>query len=521
MAEEKYTIYDIGFNKLLSRETPLMLEGTGLGLASSESSVFSGGSPTSLASGELIGNLTIKDGYIQSGNYVEGVSGWKLTPTTAQLPDLTIVGGTIRYGKANFDDSENAGYYIGSEGWYVGAASDVNYLKYNIGDGTFTLLSPTITSPKITDIQAGSELAIQGWQFSGTFSATNYRVVAWTSGTIKLMDGTTFAITGGNTGNMAAITYIYFSKATSETTLQTTTTASTAVGSNKILIAVAQNNSDTTSKATFQVFGGSGGQLLTVDNIAANSASTNEFISNTAQIKNAIITDAKIANLAVSKLTTGTMTSKQIQLAVADGTGDSYIAGGNNLDLANWRGGDANGGAFILGLDDSVAQNPAKLFLGNYSTSKYLQYDGENVTLVGGIISGAKVPNTTLGTIPLASAPNEVWTQSTSYRAVKEIRIGISGWVSMRWNTKTSDASSKAYSRIYLNGQYYGEGYSESTSYSEAGVDMSVSAGDFVRLEIKSENASYACYVNNFRVCVATPPLPFTVTTLDTAGLVS
>lgn len=90
--------------------------------------------------------------------------------------------------------------------------------------------------------------------------------------------------------------------------------------------------------------------------------------------------------LPVGRLTSGSIYSKQVTLAVADGTGDSYIAGGNALDLANWRGGDANGGAFILGLDDSVVNNPAKLFMGNYSTSKYFLYDGTDMSLIGGNI---------------------------------------------------------------------------------------------------------------------------------------
>ncbi|MDD2778527.1 MAG: hypothetical protein PHI16_06535, partial [Methanocellales archaeon] len=185
----------------------------------------------------------------------------------------------------------------------------------------------------LSSLSAGSELAIQGWQFSGTFSATDYNTVAWTSGTIILMDGTTFSITAGNTGNMAALTYIYFSKTASTTVLQTTTTASTAVGSNKILMAVAQNNTDTSSKATFQVFGGTGGQLLTVDNIAANSASTNEFISNTAQIKDAIITSAKIADLEASKITVvgGKLSDSQINSAT---TWNAKLDSGDVGDMA-------------------------------------------------------------------------------------------------------------------------------------------------------------------------------------------
>jgi len=293
----------------------------------------------------------------------------------------TIVGGTIRYGKTTFTDSTNAGYYISSAGFYFGSAADAKYLKYDLSGGTVILNGASISSPIITAIQDGSEIAIQGWQFSGLFSATDYRIVAWTTGTITLMNGHTYSIAAGNTGNMAALTYIYLDIATSLTVLQTTTTATTAVGSGKILIAVAQNNADTTSKATFQAFGGSGGQLVVVDNIAANAASTNEFISNTAQIKDAIITSAKIVTLVASKITTGTMASQKITLGITGGTGDCYIAAGKT-DFVTTNAG------FILGLDDSDSDK-AKFYLGD--TTNYLTWDGTTLNIAG-TLSVSSIP---------------------------------------------------------------------------------------------------------------------------------
>jgi hypothetical protein len=91
--------------------------------------------------------------------------------------------------------------------------------------------------------------------------------------------------------------------------------------------------------------------MLAVDNIAANSASTNEFISNTAQIANLIVTDAKINDLAVSKLTAGSITSKAITLAIAAGTGDVKLQAGKT-DF-----GDTTSG-LILGIDDSDSDTP-------------------------------------------------------------------------------------------------------------------------------------------------------------------
>lgn len=127
-----------------------------------------------------------------------------------------------------------------------------------------------------------ADIAIQGWMFDGAFSATDHDTVAWAAGTIRFKDGVNYSIAGGNTGNMAAITYIYFDLAVSTTAFQTTTTAANAVGVNKLLIAVAQNVASG-KDATFQAFGGKGGVgvLLTADNIAANTITANELFINT------------------------------------------------------------------------------------------------------------------------------------------------------------------------------------------------------------------------------------------------
>jgi hypothetical protein len=54
--------------------------------------------------------------------------------------------------------------------------------------------------------------AIQGYSTDIVFSATDENTVAWSSGTIKFYDGTTQAITAGNTGDLSTtgIYYIYF-----------------------------------------------------------------------------------------------------------------------------------------------------------------------------------------------------------------------------------------------------------------------------------------------------------------------
>lgn len=192
--------------------------------------------------------------------------------------------------------------------------------------GSGTVYNPvTFDSLQINSLLGGSLLEIQDWQFDGTFSASDTNTVAWTSGTITLADGTTFSISSGNTGDMTELNYIYFSKSDSETVLQKSTTASDAVGANKILIAVAKDNAG--SEAVFQVFGGSGGIFITADNIAADSITANEIAANTitaGEIFAGTITatEMTIAQLSaisadLGTITAGTVTGVTIQTATS------------------------------------------------------------------------------------------------------------------------------------------------------------------------------------------------------------
>ena len=163
--------------------------------------------------------------------------------------------------------------------------------------------------------------SIRGWGQDMTFSATDNDTAAWTSGTITMSDGTnTYSISAGNTGDMTALTYIYLDTGTSSTILQTTTTASTSVGGDKILIGVAEDVSDVTKYATYQVFGGAGGvggTLIGADNIATNTLTANEIAANTitaAEIAaSTITTDLIAANTIVAgDISAGTITGTEI-----------------------------------------------------------------------------------------------------------------------------------------------------------------------------------------------------------------
>lgn len=138
---------------------------------------------------------------------------------------------------------------------------------------------------------------------------------------------------------------------------------------------------------------GISGDLIIDGSILARNIGTNEIITQSANIKDGIITNAKIASLdagkitsgyisadriqagtiAVDKLTTGEFKSKIFTISVESGSGDSVIRAGKT-DFDNTESG------FILGIDDSDS-GKAKFFIGN--NQKYINWDGKTFSVRG------------------------------------------------------------------------------------------------------------------------------------------
>lgn len=167
----------------------------------------------------------------------------------------------------------------------------------------------------------------QGWGHDLVFSATDHDTVAWAGGDITLADGTVYNIDAGNTGNIAAKTYIFLDLDTSETVLQTTGAFGIAVGSGKIRVAWAQNQAAGID-ATFFVFGGVGqGVLVDTDNIVDGAVDTLQIAAlaveaakigaqavETGKLALLAVENAQLGNEAVSagKILANTITAAQI-----------------------------------------------------------------------------------------------------------------------------------------------------------------------------------------------------------------
>jgi len=112
-----------------------------------------------------------------------------------------------------------------------------------------------------------------GWTQSCVFSSTDTDTVSWGAGTFTAADGTAYSIGAGNTGNMAAKTYIYLDINVSETAYQTSTTSSDAVGVGKVLIGVAKNESDA---ATYNL---TEAEQIVGDNILVNTIDAGKIVT--------------------------------------------------------------------------------------------------------------------------------------------------------------------------------------------------------------------------------------------------
>lgn len=166
---------------------------------------------------------------------------------------------------------------------------------------------PWVSSPKINwatsiyNVEAEWWSGIAWWSTNVNWYASDYNTVSRWNGDIYLPDWTSLTISSGNTGDMSAVTYIYYDR--DLWSVQTTTSAQTSVWENKILLCVASPTSSG-KDAEFQAFGtNKQSTFITADNIAANTITGNEIQANsidTAQLKSWAITTAKIDAWAVT-----------------------------------------------------------------------------------------------------------------------------------------------------------------------------------------------------------------------------
>ena len=210
-----------------------------------------------------------------------------------------------------------------------------------IEDGTISadkILTGTLTALQISSgtITAGL-LKTGGQAFSHniTFSSTDADTVSWTSGTLKTADGTSYSIDAGNTGNMAARTYIYLDKGVSETVLQISTSYDAPLGDEKIPIATAENS---TNNAVFQVFAGGGGVFISGNMIAAHTIAATQIVAGTITATEITVSSLSSLNANIGTVTAGTING--VQFRCGGGTDNDFLFEDSSIymyDIGNYK----------------------------------------------------------------------------------------------------------------------------------------------------------------------------------------
>jgi len=160
------------------------------------------------------------------------------------------------------------------------------------------------------------------------FSSTDYNTAAWSAGIIYFANGTqSLAITAGNTGDITATTYVYYSEDKSPV-LQATTTPLVATGSGKFLLAIVELGvSGKDCKITPTVAAGLVVSGITADQIKAGTITATEIAAGT-------ITATEISGNQLDVVATNTGTLN-VDEYINVGAANLKIDGANNRILVN------------------------------------------------------------------------------------------------------------------------------------------------------------------------------------------
>jgi hypothetical protein len=208
-----------------------------------------------------------------------------------------------------------------------GAAQDINISNVLINGG---------------QIEPGSYLLSVGdwgWGQTCAFSSASLNQVNWGAGDFQTAGGAIYHISAGNTGAMAAKTYIYFDLNVSTTAYQHTTVPGDSVGIGKVLVAVAQNAAVSATFALQQA------NQITGDNILANTIDASKIVAGSitaVQMTAATINAMNIVAGSVSadNVTAGTLTGSTIQ--TSSGTGVRVVVSGANNNIKFYNSSNVN-----------------------------------------------------------------------------------------------------------------------------------------------------------------------------------
>lgn len=146
-----------------------------------------------------------------------------------------------------------------------------------------------------------------GWTQTCAFSVSDSDTVAWGSGTFTSADGSSvYSIGAGNTGNMAARTYIYLDINVSTTAYQISTSITAPIGIGKVLIAVAENGSPTATYNLVQA------HQIVGDNVIANTLNANRIVAGSITATQISASYVYAGTIEANQINAGTITGMTI-----------------------------------------------------------------------------------------------------------------------------------------------------------------------------------------------------------------
>lgn len=241
------------------------------------------------------------------------------------------------------------------------------------------------------------------------FSAPDWDTVAWTAGTLRLADGTEYAITAGNTGNLAsdAVRFIYFDSTISTTVLQVAAAALGTIGENAVYLASAKRASTGSGGGEVAYFRpGVGAMSLNGDQLSPSSIRTLHLTADSVLAGNIDVDylraiSADLGNIISGYISNPTNTAAiKLSATTADPDGIPALPATNFIDLTA-TGTDpfikhpalellANGDAVFSGeVSASLFSAPAAVFNGTLQVDDdalllgVLQHDGTSAGFFG------------------------------------------------------------------------------------------------------------------------------------------
>lgn len=398
--------------------------------------------------------LVMQTNDMRSGNFVTGSSGWQLTAAGNLEANAGTFRGALVANSLDIPDTTTANSFhvdnTGNAWWGATTLGSAIASVTKAGLGTFSniaITGGTASALSISGIpnNSSTDISLLEKTWTMVFSVTDADTVAWTSGTVTLSNGRTFSISSGNTGNMAALTYIYIDPAISSTVLQTTTTAATALGANKCLVGTAVNNTVTASFIPY----GPGQPLIDGSNIGALSIVAGNIAAST-------ITSGKISVSQLSAIAAdmGTLTTGVINMS----SGTSNIHSGQtayNTGTGFWL--ERNGGTPRFSIGDSSAN--------------ILTWDGTTLTVKGTInVSAINLPDTTTANSAHIDSSGNTWWGANVANGLANANASVTSAGAAVFKSIQVGGSSIQYT-LNDNGVYnYGDGSNGAATFSDQGT---------------------------------------------------